>query len=298
MPTHATLGKQRLATALLVATTAVWGSTFVVVKDAVARMPVMDFLAWRFGIAAIAIAAARPRAIMLLDRRGKQVGVLLGLALGTGYITQTAGLQHTRASISGFVTGLFVVFTPLCAALLLRRPVGRITWLAVALATAGLALISLRGFSISLGVGLTVLCALLFALHIVGLGEWSPSYDAGGLAVMQLTTVAVLSIVCAAPKSLAPPPDLRAWGAVLLTAIFATSIAFFIQTWAQAQLAPTRAAVVLTMEPVFAGIFGVSFGGDRLGARIVVGALLVLAAMYLVELGPRKSRDALVQRFE
>jgi drug/metabolite transporter (DMT)-like permease len=292
------LSKPTMATILLVATTAVWGSTFVVVKDAVTRMPVMDFLAWRFTIAAIAMAAVRPRAVFALDKRGKQVGVLLGMALGSGYIAQTVGLQHTSATISGFLTGLFVVFTPLCASVLLRKPPERMTWAGVALATVGLAVIALHGFSIGGGEALTLLCAFLFALHIIGLGEWSSSHDAAGLAVMQLATVAVISIVSAAPKSLAPPPDAKAWGAVLLTAIPATAIAFFIQTWAQAQLAPTRAAVVLTMEPVFAGIFGVTVGGDRLGPRIVIGGLLVLAAMYTVELGPRKSKDALVQRFE
>ncbi|HWA66333.1 MAG TPA: DMT family transporter [Mycobacteriales bacterium] len=292
------LSKPALATLLLVAATAVWGSTFVVVKDAVSRMPVMDFLAWRFTIAAIAIATARPRALSRLDRRGKILGVVLGLALGTGYITQTVGLERTSATVSGFLTGLLVVFTPLCAAIALRRPPGALTWVGVALATAGLGVISLHGFSIGYGEAITLLCALLFALHILGLGEWSPSYDAAGLAVMQLSTVAVLSIVCAAPDSLAPPPDAKAWEAVVFTALFATAVAFFIQTWSQAQLAPTRAAVVLTMEPVFAGIFGVTVGGDRLGPRIVIGGVLVLAAMYTVELGPRKSRDALVQRFE
>jgi drug/metabolite transporter (DMT)-like permease len=292
------LSKPALATILLVGATAVWGSTFVVVKDAVSRMPVMDFLAWRFTIAAVAIAVARPRAVARLDRRGKAIGVLLGLALGTGYITQTVGLQHTSATISGFLTGLLVVFTPLCAAVALRRSPDRMTWLGVALATVGLGAISLHGLSIGYGESITLLCALLFALHILGLGEWSSSYDAAGLAVMQLSTVAVLSIVCAAPDSLAPPPDAKAWEAVVFTALFATSVAFFIQTWSQAQLPPTRAAVVLTMEPVFAGIFGVTVGGDHLGPRIVIGGLLVLAAMYVVELGPRKSRDALVQRFE
>jgi drug/metabolite transporter (DMT)-like permease len=292
------LSKPALATILLVAATAVWGSTFVVVKDAVSRMPVMDFLAWRFTIAAIAIAVVRPRAVARLDRRGKAIGVLLGLALGSGYIAQTVGLQHTSATISGFLTGLLVVFTPLCAAVALRRPPDRMTWLGVAMATAGLGAISLHGLSIGYGEAITLLCALFFALHILGLGEWSSSYDAAGLAVMQLSTVAVLSIVCAAPDSLAPPPDAKAWEAVVFTALFATSVAFFIQTWSQAQLPATRAAVVLTMEPVFAGIFGVTVGGDHLGPRIVIGGLLVLAAMYTVELGPRKSRDALVQRFE
>jgi drug/metabolite transporter (DMT)-like permease len=287
-----------VATLLLVAVTAVWGSTFVVVKHAVEHMPVMDFLAWRFGIAAIVMAVARPRSVLTLDARGRRVGVVLGLALGGGYVAQTVGLQHTPASISGFITGLFVVFTPLCAAVLLRKRVDRMTWLAVALATIGLGLISLRGFSIGGGEALTLLCALAFALHIVGLGEWSSSYDAAGLAIVQLSTVAVLSILAAAPSSLAPPPDAAVWGAVLLTAILATALAFFIQTWAQAHLAPTRAAVVMTMEPVFAGVFGVAIGGDSLGPRTIAGAGLVLVAMYAVELGPRQARDATVQRFE
>jgi drug/metabolite transporter (DMT)-like permease len=287
-----------VATLLLVLVTAIWGATFVIVKHAVSRMPVMDFLAWRFGIAAIVMFLARPRSVLSLDARGRRVGVVLGLALGGGYVAQTIGLQHTPASISGFITGLFVVFTPLCAAVLLHRRLDRMTWLAVVLATVGLGLISLRGFSIGGGEALTLLCAFAFGLHIVGLGEWSPSYDAAGLAVVQLTTVALLSIVIAAPSSLAPPPDAAVWGAVLVTAIAATALAFFIQTWAQSHLAPTRAAVVMTMEPVFAGIFGVAFGGDTLGARTLAGAALVLVAMYAVELGPRQSKDAVIQRFE
>jgi drug/metabolite transporter (DMT)-like permease len=282
----------------LVAVTAIWGSTFVVVKDAVERMPVMDFLAWRFAIAAIVMAAARPRAVLALDGRGRRVGVVLGLALGGGYVAQTYGLQHTPASVSGFITGLFVVFTPLCAGAILRKRVGAMTWAAVVLATIGLGLISLHGFSVGRGEAITLLCALGFALHIVGLGEWSPSYDAAGLAVVQLSTVAVVCIAVAAPSSLAPPPDWGVWGAVLLTAIAATALAFFVQTWAQAHLPPTRAAVVMTMEPVFAGIFGVAVGGDSLSGRILLGAILVLVAMYVVELGPRRGKDAAVQRFE
>lgn len=292
------LSAPAIATASLVVVTAIWGSTFVVVKDAVERMPVMDFLAWRFGIAAIVMAAARPRSIRALDRSGRRAGILLGIALGGGYVAQTYGLERTPASVSGFITGLFVVFTPLCAGVLLRKRIDGMAWTAVILATVGLGLISLHGFSIGRGEAITLLCALAFALHIVGLGEWSASHDAAGLAVVQLSTVAVLCIAIAAPASLAPPPDWGVWGAVLLTAIAATALAFFIQTWAQAHLPPTRAAVVMTMEPVFAGVFGVAIGGDSLTARIVVGALLVLIAMYAVELGPRQSKDAAVQRFE
>jgi drug/metabolite transporter (DMT)-like permease len=286
------------ATAALVGVTAVWGSTFVVVKDAVERMPVMDFLSWRFAIAALVMAAVRPRAVSALSPVARRHGVLLGLALGGGYVAQTFGLERTPATISGFITGLFVVFTPLTAGLLLRRRVPGSAWLGVAVATVGLALLSLHGFAAGSGEAITLLCALAFALHIVGLGEWSTSADAYGLAVVQLATVAVVSIVAAAPDTLAPPPDAGVWGAVLLTALAATALAFFVQTWAQAHLHPTRAAVVMTMEPVFAGVFGVAIGGDELTARTIAGALLVLAAMYLVELGPRNAVDATVERLE
>jgi drug/metabolite transporter (DMT)-like permease len=156
----------------------------------------------------------------------------------------------------------------------------------------------LRGVSVGTGEAITFLCALSFALHIVGLGEWSTPSDAYGLAVVQLTTVAVVSIVVSAPDTLAPPPDAGVWGAILLTSLAATAFGFLGQTWAQAHLQPTRAAVVMTMEPVFAGVFGVAIGGDRLGPRTVIGALLVLAAMYLVELGPRRGADAAVERLE
>src|SRR4051812_10670855 len=115
---------------------------------------------------------------------------------------------------------------------------------------------------------------------------------------MQIGTVGVVCLVAAAPDTLRPPPDAAAWGAILLTALAATALAFFVQTWAQAHLHPTRAAVVMTMEPVFAGVFGVAVGGDDVTVRLACGALLVLAAMYLVELGPRQAADATVERLE
>lgn len=289
---------ERFALGLLVVVCAIWGSTFVVVKDAVERMPVMDFLAWRFAIAALVMAALRPRAVMNLSPAARRRGVILGLALAAGYVAQTYGLERTPATVSGFITGLFVVFTPLCSGLLLRQRVDAVSWGGVALATVGLGLLSLHGLSVGTGEAITLLCAVAFALHIVGLGQWSTSGDAYGLAVVQLATVAVVSIPAAAPDSLAPPPDAGVWGAILLTSLAATAFGFFGQTWAQAHLAPARAAVVMTMEPVLAGIFGVTVGTDHLGLRTVVGSLVVLIAMLLVELGPRQGRDAAVERLE
>jgi drug/metabolite transporter (DMT)-like permease len=282
----------------LVAVTAVWGSTFVVVKDSVEKMPVTDFLTWRFALAALAMLLIRPRAVAGLGPSGRRAGLLLGLALGAGYLLQTLGLQTTRASVSGFITGMFVVLTPLGAAVLLRQAPDRSAWLAVGLATVGLGFLSLRGLGIGGGELLTLGCAAAFALHIVGLGRWASAYDVYGLAVLQLLTVAGMCAVVAVPGGLAMPPDAAVWGALALTALAATAVAFVVQTWAQAHLPPTRAAVIMTMEPVFAGLFAIVAGGEHLGPRTLTGAALVLAAMILTEVGPRRGAEGHVERLE
>jgi drug/metabolite transporter (DMT)-like permease len=285
-------------TLALIGVTAIWGSTFVVVKDAVERMPVTDFLTWRFALAALAMLALRPRSVAALGPEGRRAGVLVGLALGVGYLLQTLGLQHTSAAVSGFITGMFVVLTPLCSAALLRQRVSPAAWAAVALATGGLAQLSLHGLSIGYGELLTLGCAAAFALHIVGLGQWASSHDAFGLAVVQLVTTAALCAVVAAPGGLVVPPDGTVWLALAITSLGATALAFVVQTWAQAHLAPTRAAVVMTMEPVFSGLFAVAVAGERLGLRTLAGAALVLVAMVLTEVGPRQGAEGSVSRLE
>ena len=282
----------------LTGVTAVWGSTFVVVKDAVGRMPVTDFLTWRFGIAAAAMLVLRPRTVAALGPAGRRAGLVLGVALGAGYLLQTLGLQTTSAAVSGFVTGMFVVLTPLGAALLLHTRPGRPALAAVVLATAGLALLSLHGLAVGGGELLTLGCAAAFALHIVGLGRWAATFDAFGLAVVQLLTTTALCAAVALPGGLVVPPDAGVWGALVLTALAATALAFLVQTWAQAHLPPTRAAVIMTMEPVFGGVFAVVVGGESLGPRALVGAALVLAAMLLTELGPRHGAEGEVERLE
>lgn len=282
-------------TLALIGVTAIWGSTFVVVKDAVEAMPVTDFLTWRFAMAALAMLVLRPRSVARLGTAGRRVGVVLGVALGTGYLLQTLGLQHTSAAVSGFITGMFVVLTPLGAAVLLRQPPPLTAWLAVAVATVGLGLLSLHGLSVGSGELLTLGCAGAFALHIVGLGRWAASYDAFGLAVVQLLTTAVLCGLVAVPGGLVIPPTAAVWGALALTSLAATALAFVVQTWAQAHLAPTRAAVIMTMEPVFSGLFAVAVAGEVLGVRALVGAVLVLGAMLLTEIG---GPDLTVPRLE
>jgi drug/metabolite transporter (DMT)-like permease len=278
-----------LATLALVGVTAVWGATFFVVRDAVEQMPVLPFLFWRFALAAVILGLLRPRAVLGLDRTTRRHGVVLGLLLGMGYITQTFGLLYTSATVSGFITGMFVVFTPLIAWVVLRQPVAPIVWLGAGLALVGLALISLNGVSIGFGELLTLICALMFAAHIVGLGQWSKGADVYGLTVLQLAVVAGMCLI-AAPLDggVQVPPNGEVWAAIVFLAVAATALAYLAQAWAQTYMSAPRAAIVLTLEPVFAGIFGVTLGGDQLTARIVAGGVCVVAAMYVVELGPRR----------
>jgi drug/metabolite transporter (DMT)-like permease len=281
----------RLALTALVGVTAIWGWTFIIVKDAIQLMPVMDFLAVRFTLAAAVMFVLRPTALRQLSRRGWWHGAVLGVLLGLSYITQTEGLRYTSPAVSGFITGMSVVFTPLVAWLLLRQRIGRRTWLAVGLACAGLALLSLHGWAFGSGELLTLTCALFVAFHIIGLGQWSAEHDTYGLALVQVATVAVISLIAAAPGGIMMPPDATTWGTIGITAVLATAVAFFVQTWAQSLVPATHAAVVLTMEPVFAGVFSVSFGGEQVTVRLVVGAVCVLAAMFIVQLkSGRKSR--------
>ncbi|MDP9182083.1 MAG: DMT family transporter [Actinomycetota bacterium] len=285
-------------TLALIGVTGIWGSTFVVVQDAIEQIPVTDFLTWRFGLAAVVMLALRPRSVAALGPRGRRAGTLVGLALGVGYLLQTVGLQHTSAAVSGFITGMFVVLTPLGAALLLKSSVSRSAWFAVLLATVGLGLLSLHGLSIGYGELLTLGCAAAFALHIVGLGRWAASFDSFGLAVVQLLTTAALCGAFAVPGGLALPRTAQVWWALALTALGATAVGFVVQTWAQSVMAPTRAAVIMTMEPVFAGLTAVVLAHESLGPRTLLGAFLVLSAMLLVEVGPRHGAEGAVERLE
>lgn len=273
----------------LLAMTAVWGSTFVLIKDVVARMPVADFLAVRFAVAALAMLVLFPRQVGRLGRAQVLRGLLLGAIYGAGQLLQTWGLSLIAPSVSGFVTGMYVVFTPILATVLLRQRMAGAVWLAVGMATAGLALLSLNGLSVDPGVWLTLASAALYALHIVALGQWSRADDAFGLSAVQMVAIAAVCLLATAPHG-GPtlPPDRAAWYGVLYMALIAGAGAMLMQTWAQAHLPAARAAIVMTTEPVFAAAFAVALGSDALTWRMLAGGALVLAAMYLVELMPRR----------
>lgn len=279
----------------LVFVTASWGSTFFLIKDLLDRVPVVDFLALRFAIASVALFLAAPRALRRLSPAARRRGVALGLLYGVAQILQTHGLEHTSASVSGFVTGMYVVCTPLLAAFFLRQRIGPVTWAAVGLATAGLAVLSLRGFAIGYGEAVTFASAVLYAAHIVGLGAWATPRDAFGLSVLQMFVITGVCGAAAVPGGVVLPDNGADWWSVIYMALVAGALALLAQTWAQAHLAPTRAAIIMTMEPVFAAFFAVLLGGESLTVRMLVGGAFVLIAMYTVELVPRRHVEGEVQ---
>lgn len=284
-----------LATLALLAMAACWGSTFVLIKDLLDRVPTLDFLAVRFLIAGVVMVLLAPRAIARLSPASRRQAVVLGGIYAVAQILQTAGLAHTPASVSGFVTGLYVVATPLLAAVLLRTRITGTTWAAVAVATLGLGILTLDGVSIGYGEALTLVAAVLYGLHIVGLGAWSRPEEALGMSIVQLLVIAVVCLVATAPDGVVLPSRTSDWLSVLYMALIAGALALIAQTWAQAHLAPTRAAIVMSMEPVFAATFAVGFGGESVTWRLLTGGVLVLVAMIAVDSRPEGETDGDVQ---
>jgi drug/metabolite transporter (DMT)-like permease len=278
----------RLATVALLAMTAIWGSTFFLIKDIVTRIEVADMLAVRFALASLGLAVLVGRRLTL-NRSLLLRGSGLGLLYGGAQVLQTLGLASTAASVSGFLTGLYVVATPLLGAALLRQRIRGTTWAAVVLATAGLAVLSLTGVSTGYGELLTVASAVVYAGHILALGRISTPGTALSLSLVQLVvitlTCGLLAVLPVSGVGLQLPASGRDWLVVAYLGLVAGAVTMVLQTWAQARIDPTRAAVIMAMEPVWAAAFAVAAGTEVVTVRMVVGGLAILGAMYLAELG-------------
>jgi len=264
--------------------TAVWGLTFVQVKDAVALYPLFAFLAVRFAIAALVLAAPAAGRMRSLGRRGGTAGAALGLLLALGYALQTAGLERTTVSSAGFITGLYVVFTPLLALLLFRTRVGRAVWLGVVLAVAGLAMLSGVGAGDAVGDLLVLGGSAAYSLQIVLLERYAPRYDAVAFTQAEmLAACAGFAIVAVALGQVELPRGWTVWGALLVTGIFASALGFLVQTWAQRRLSAARTALAFALEPVWAGLFGFWLAGDRLGVLGWGGCAVIMAGIAVAE---------------
>lgn len=283
--------RQYFAEFMLATVTIFWGATFPIVKDAIGEMPVMAFLWVRFAMAALLLAAITGRAgFATLDRRGWRLGILLGTLLFFAYLFQTFGLERTSSANAGFVTGLGVVWVPLLAGPLLRKPAAFGSKIGVVLALTGLFMLTWHTpWTLNFGDILVAICSVFVALHIIGLDAFTKGYDGRGLAFVQIATMAVLG--CIGSVLFEPVSWPQQWTsslvfAFVITAVFATAYAFWAMTTFQNRTTPTRAALIYTLEPVFAAVFSVWLAGDRLTAIGWAGGALIVFGMLVAEIWP------------
>jgi len=273
-----------LPLAALVGVTAIWGVTFVQVQDALALYPLFAFLAVRFAISTVALAPFAWGQLRALPREGYVAGIGVGALLALAYGFQTAGLELTTVASTGFITGLYVVFTPLIGLAVLGTPVPRALWAGVALAVAGLLLLNGAPGGSAVGNALVLACALASAVQIVALERYAPRYDPRALAFLQMATalVAFLAIAVALGQ-LETPRGATVWAALLVTGLFAGALGFLVATWVQARTTAARAALVFTLEAPFAAIAGVVLADEVLGWPGWAGCAVLMAGILLAE---------------
>jgi drug/metabolite transporter (DMT)-like permease len=268
----------------LIAVTAVWGVTFVQVKDAVEIYPLYAFLAVRYAIATGVLGAVGALRVRTLGRGGFAAGAVLGALLGVGIGLQTAGLERTTVSSTGFITGLYVVLTPLFGLALFRTRVGLEVWLGIVLSVAGLAMLSGVHVGSTNGDLLVLASSAAQALQILMVERYANRYDAVALTLVELATcLGGFLVLALARGELSLPRGWTVWGALVVTGVFASALAYLIQVWAQRQLSAARIALVFSLETVFAGLFGFWLSGDRLGWLGWGGCAAILGGIVLAE---------------
>ncbi|NNU89941.1 DMT family transporter [Anoxybacillus sp. CHMUD] len=270
----------------------VWGATFVIVQNAIAFLPPLMFNGVRFAIASVLLWAwvlifeRKP-----LDRQLICAGSLLGIWLCLGYAFQTIGLLYTTSSKAGFITGLNVVIVPFLSFIILKQRPSFNAVVGSILATCGLYLLTASGdMSINKGDVFVFLCAIAFALHIVTTSIYATKFSPILLTTIQVQTVSIIFFICSylfEDWSLIPLStffEFDVWLALLITALFATTIAFFIQTHFQQYTSPTRVALIFALEPVFAALTAYIWNDEYLQQAALFGAGLILLGMILSEL--------------
>jgi drug/metabolite transporter (DMT)-like permease len=285
----------RRVDAALVAVALIWGATFVLVKQALDDISTLLFLTIRFGVATAALALLFGKSARA-DLRHRHIlwpslggGAIAGFCLFSGYVLQTFGLKYTTAAKAGFITGLYIPLVPLFGAIAYRRKPQWIEVLGVGSAFIGMALMTVQGDILSIGLGdlLVMCCAVAYAFHILLLGHFAVRASTPVLTIAQIATAALLG---AGTFWWAEPPRVRwtadVWVAIGVTALLATALAFSIQTWAQQYSSPTRTALIFATEPVFAWATSYLLLREGLSGRGITGALLILAGILMVELKP------------
>jgi drug/metabolite transporter (DMT)-like permease len=286
-----------VATAALILVTAVWGITFVQVKDAVELYPLLAFLAIRYVIATAALAPIAVRRLGGFGRDGLVAGAVLGGLIALGIGLQTAGLERTTVTSTGFITGLYVLFTPLLGLALFRTPIPRSLWAGVALALVGLALLSGVPQGSGRGDLLVLISAFVQAFHIVMVERYANRFDVFALTFVQVAAAAVaFGAVSVAFEELTVPRGWTVWSALIVTGLFAVAFAYVVQVWAQRRVSATRIAIVFSLETVFAGLFGYLLAGDRLGALGFAGCAAIFAGIVVAEPAAASTLKALTRQ--
>ena len=280
---------RRFAELALIAIASVWGLTFVMVQDAIALLPTMAFLAYRFIPAAVIVAVIFHRQLRVLPPQGWRAGLVMGVFLTGGYIFQTLGLEETSVSNAGFITGLFVVLTPVLGAVFLRQRIPAIAWAAAAVSMLGLWLLTGADGEFNLrGDGLVLFCAISLAAHILATASAVERFDVGALLAVQLGVVGSTCLaIGAAAGQLEAPAGSTVWSALIVTSLVASALGFFVQSFAQQHAPPARTALILASEPAFAGLFGWLLNDERLTVTGWLGAALIMTAIVAVEVVPR-----------
>ena len=280
---------RRVSELALIGIASIWGLTFVMVKDAIEELPTMAFLAYRFIPAALIVAVIFHPRLRVLPPAGWRAGLVMGVFLAGGYIFQTLGLEETTASNTGFITGLFVVLTPVLGAIFLRQSIPLVAWTAAGVAAVGLWLLSGAGTDFNFrGDGLVLVCAFSLAAHILATASAVKRYDVGALLAIQLGVVGLVCLaIGAAAGDLEAPEGATVWSALIVTSLIASALGFFVQTFAQQHAPPARTALILAAEPAFAGLFGWLLNDERLSATGWLGAVLIMTAIVAVEIIPR-----------
>jgi drug/metabolite transporter (DMT)-like permease len=270
----------------------IWGATFVVIKDALPNISTVAYIAVRFGLAAVIMACVYRRAVRELTWSAVWAGAQIGLVMFGGYMFQVGGLRQTTPSKAAFVTGMYVVFVPIFLAVFGRRRISPWIWLGVIAAVVGLYFLSVpqAGFSaLNRGDPIVLGCAVMFALHLIFISRALERHSVAAVSFLQVATTAVLATVLvplAAATGWEKPRI--AWSgflvfAILATSIGATVICFSLQTWAQKRTSTSHAALLLSLEPVFAAVTSVSLGQEHIGHRMLTGAALILAGILVAE---------------
>jgi len=280
---------------LLLTVAIAWGVTFLMVQEAIDSTPVYSFLFFRFALASILMFIISYKFLNETNKETVTYGVILGVFLFSAFATQTFGLAYTKSSIVAFITGLNVICVPFLAYLIFKDKVKIKVLLASFFAVFGLYLLTMSGkLTIGYGEFLTLFCAVLFALHIIFTGKYSKMVNVYLLVLYQLITVAVLSLcfsLALDDVTFAIDYNYAFYKAVIITAVFATVYAFLIQTYMQQFTTATKTAIIFTMEPVSASIYGYFAGGEILTSAQIVGAALIIVATLIAELRFKKKNN-------